>query len=392
MNVLMAADYIAPSGGAFFQSLVALARRVADDRGNVVFLFSEIRGYHDAIEPIGPVIYCPNTAGRRFSWPAFTLMLRACRRYRIDIIHVHFVGMAYLLAAVMAKMAYGCRIVIHWRNPPFSALPHARSIHRLSPLFYRMMNRFFIDVNVVISRSIGNVLIERRYGSARSIMVVNNAIDLARYDPAAKPDRVMIGNRFGGKIDGRPIVGMVANFSRQKDHASLMKALAIVKRSFPEVLLILVGSEKLREGAGYLMRARELAEELGLKKNIYFAGELDDVAEIISAFDVGVLASNFEGFGNAIVEYMAMGKPAIGTDVGGIRDIIQNGVTGFLVHPGDPALLAEKINFLLKNPVFRAEMGKKARIAAEDRFAMPVWVDRIMDIYDRLKTRRRKAA
>jgi glycosyltransferase involved in cell wall biosynthesis len=89
---------------------------------------------------------------------------------------------------------------------------------------------------------------------------------------------------------------------------------------------------------------------------------------------------------------MAMGKPAVGTDIGGIRDIILNGATGYLVPPGDPAALAEKVIYLLKNSDLRAEMGKKARITAEKRFPMPVWVDRIMEIYGGLKSRRRKAA
>lgn len=384
LNIVFAADYIAPSGGAFIQSLKNLCKKIKEKNGKVAFLFSEPRPYLYELKEYGVLYLCPGTANKRFSLSALINMHKAIRKTGAHVVHIHFVGMAYLFSACLLKLFYRYKLIIHWRNPPISVLPGAGIVHHLSPLYYRFLNLLIINKNIVISKSIKELLISKRFALPKKIEVIYNSIDISKFTVSRKEAKHLIEERIGKRIYDYPVVGMVANFSPQKDHETVIKAASLVKTKIPDIIFLFVGSEKRFVGEGRIERLKILADSFNVRENVIFFGEYQSVHEIIPRFDIGILCSNFEGFGNAIVEYMAAGKPVIGTKIGGIAEIIRDGEIGYLVSQNNAKELADKIIILITDKHKAREMGYKARIYAEKHYALESWSDKMLDIYNNL--------
>ena len=107
---------------------------------------------------------------------------------------------------------------------------------------------------------------------------------------------------------------------------------------------------------------KELAAELGIADHVYFIGRCDNVASLLFASHVGVLSSKAEGFANAILEYMAAGLPVVATDVGGVREAVVEGETGYIVPSGDDAQMAERASFKFSATI--SEERRWARVAS----------------------------
>ncbi|MEO0250020.1 MAG: glycosyltransferase [candidate division WOR-3 bacterium] len=182
-------------------------------------------------------------------------------------------------------------------------------------------------------------------------------------------------------LKGRPIVGMVANFGSQKDQETLIEAISRVRSIVPDVALLLVGERLVGQSDARIAQLKERIRSLGLEGNVYFAGQWENVAEVIACFDVGVLSSHWEGFGNVVVEYMAMGKPVVATRIGGIPDIIVDGETGYLVEPYHPQGMAERILQLLQDSEMRVRFGSAGRRRAEERFSVDRWAEAMYGTY-----------
>jgi glycosyltransferase involved in cell wall biosynthesis len=174
-----------------------------------------------------------------------------------------------------------------------------------------------------------------------------------------------------------PIVGMVANFHAWKRHADLLHAFALVSRKHPRAHLVLVGEGVLEPALKTTTRS------LGLDRLVHFVGATRDVIPIVRHFSVGVLCSETEGLSNAVFEYMGSGKPTVCTDVGGNRELIVEGETGFFVHPRDIGGLAGRIMRLLARPDLRREMGERARCTA-GLFTADRMAESYMQLYDDL--------
>jgi len=126
---------------------------------------------------------------------------------------------------------------------------------------------------------------------------------------------------------------------------------------------------------------------LGLAQSAYFIGRCERLPELLAVSDVCVLSSTSEGFSNSILEYMAAGKPVVATDVGGTREAVIEGVTGFLVTPGDDQTLAVRIIELLMNPQRAKEMGTAGRHVIEDKFSMQTQLEMTLKLYDQFLLR-----
>jgi glycosyltransferase involved in cell wall biosynthesis len=152
-----------------------------------------------------------------------------------------------------------------------------------------------------------------------------------------------------------PLVGMVGNFRADKGHRHLLGALPSLRRSIPELRVVLVGRgpEEARE--------RRRAAALGVDEMVIFAGFRPDAARIAGALDLFVLPSVHEGLPIALVEAMAQGVPAVCSSVGGVPEVVRHGEEGLLVPPGDVPALAGGIAFLLGHPEVRMRMGAGAR-------------------------------
>ena len=172
------------------------------------------------------------------------------------------------------------------------------------------------------------------------------------------------------------IVGVVGRLELEKGHPTLLEAWPIVLRSVPEAYLLIVG-----EGSR-LDALHDIAREMRILHRVVFTGRRDDIPAVTAAFDVAVLPSYREAQGLTILEAMALSRPVVASNVGGIPEMIQDGVTGLLVPPHDPPALAGAIVTLLQDHQLADTLGRAGHDLVHDRFCIELMVSAIQSIYD----------
>lgn len=178
--------------------------------------------------------------------------------------------------------------------------------------------------------------------------------------------------------DSRVTIGVAARLVPVKGIAYLLTALAAVRRESADVVLQIAGAGPAEAGL------RDDAEAAGVADAVEFRGWRDDVTDLMRRWDIYVQPSLAEGFGMSVLEAMAVGLPVIATDVGGLPEIVEDGVTGWLVPPADSAALARRITALVRDPVARRRMGDAGRARAELHFSLDREAAAIQSAYDRL--------
>jgi glycosyltransferase involved in cell wall biosynthesis len=158
----------------------------------------------------------------------------------------------------------------------------------------------------------------------------------------------------------------------------LVDAVAGLRDELPDLQLVIAG-----DGPG--RRALEQrARKSGISDRVRFAGWVDDIENEMAEWQIAALPSLAEGLGIAALEAMAAGMPVIASDVGGLREIIQDGTTGFLIPPRNPASLAAKIAELARNPELRSRVGEAARAHVAKNFSIEREVSAIQSAYEKL--------
>ena len=180
------------------------------------------------------------------------------------------------------------------------------------------------------------------------------------------------------KIPEGPRVAVLARLVPIKGHRYLLEAVPKVIREVPQARFLLIGDGPLRGSLEKQCRS------LGVGSSVFFLGHQEKILSLISGIDLLVLPSLNEGMGRVLLEAQAMGKPVIGTRVGGIPDVIREGETGFVVPPKDPPALAEAILSLLKDPEKRRRMGEAARKWVDGKFSVEEMVRKIEKLYEEI--------
>jgi glycosyltransferase involved in cell wall biosynthesis len=172
-----------------------------------------------------------------------------------------------------------------------------------------------------------------------------------------------------------PIVGNVATLVPHKGHQHLIDAAALVVREVPDVRFVIVGDGELRQSLEHQIR------HLHLERHVFLAGYRIDPIELTKGFDVFAMSSITEGMCTPLVDAMAAGKAAVATAVGGVPEVLVDGVTGFLVPPRDPPAMAARLIELLENGPLREEMGRAAQQRARECFTVEKMVDETAAVY-----------
>jgi glycosyltransferase involved in cell wall biosynthesis len=181
------------------------------------------------------------------------------------------------------------------------------------------------------------------------------------------------------KNPSQRFVTIVANMRHEvKDYPMFLRAAKRVSKAVPHVGFLLAGEGEL---TGSLER---FAAKLGIADKTVFLGRVADIATLLSVSDVCVLASKAEGFSNSILEYMAAGCPVVATDVGGAREAIVEGETGYLVNSGDDESMAERIISLLDSPELAKRMGESGQRVVADKFSTAAQLHNTEALYERL--------
>ncbi len=181
-----------------------------------------------------------------------------------------------------------------------------------------------------------------------------------------------------GIADGSQVIGTVGNLNPQKGHEYLLRAAARIRSAQPELAVRVLGAHTPTQSA-YERGLRAEAEELGLADaaTLAFVDPGARVAEFLPAFDVFLLTAvpRSEGIPTVILEALACGIPVVATDVGGVREVVEDGVTGFVVPPLAPQAIADATLRLLNDPVMRTRMGEAARQRAVERYDVELCAD-----------------
>jgi glycosyltransferase involved in cell wall biosynthesis len=185
---------------------------------------------------------------------------------------------------------------------------------------------------------------------------------------------------FGLPADeNRRLVTIVANMKHDiKDYPMFLRSARRVREALPGAMFALAGEGEMME------QLRSFARELGIERDAFFIGMCDRIAELLFASDVCVLSSKAEGFSNSILEYMGAARAVVATDVGGAREAIVDGETGYLVSSGDDETMASRISHLLCEPQKAMEMGERGRLTVQRKFSSQMQLERTEELYRRL--------
>jgi glycosyltransferase involved in cell wall biosynthesis len=292
------------------------------------------------------------------------------RRYRIQLVHTN--SLVVIDGALAARLA-GIPHVWHAREiiapgPPYQfILGHAATLSLINDLSDRV-----ITISYAVRRCLDQEDDNSRF------LLVYNAINLQDFEATGSRDAV---RRMLRMQNGAFLVGTVAGLIPAKGYEDFIPAAAQVRKAMPNTRFVAVGDAS-RES--YRRKVVELINQHGLEGSFLLLGFRRDVADIISALDLLVLPSRYEPFGRVLVEGMAAGKPVIGTNVGGIPEIIEDGVNGLLVAPGSPDELAQAIKKILQNPELARRIAAAGRESARARFNPQRYVNQIQQVYEEL--------
>jgi glycosyltransferase involved in cell wall biosynthesis len=215
-------------------------------------------------------------------------------------------------------------------------------------------------------------------------------IDLDRFDPhtITAADRAAARRELGADADDDVVVGVVARLVREKGYPELFDATARLRGRHPRLRVAAIGPDEPDKADALTEADRRTARDIGIR----FLGARDDVARLYAGMDILVLASRREGFPLTPMEAAAMGVPVVATDIGGCRQVVDDGTTGLLVPVGDPVALAAAIERLAMDPAERQRLGTAARRKAQDSFDQGRCIDITLATYERLLVRAGLAA
>jgi glycosyltransferase involved in cell wall biosynthesis len=354
-------------GGAESLLPQTLARRGGDFSYTVGYLLPWKDALAGEVEAAGATVRClggRSNLGLLARVPAVARWLRA---ERADVVHAHLP-----LAGVVARLAgraAAVPVIYTEHNLQERYHPATRWANRLT---WRLQRRV-IAVSAEVAESI-----RRHLGARVPVTVVRNGIETD--GPAPAPAELAALRAQCGIAGGAPLVGTVAVLRRQKRLDLWLEAARRLRVELPSCRFLIVGDGPLR---GELEAE---AGRLGIAEAVVFAGLQSPVAPFLAACDVVMISSEFEGLPLALLEAMAAERAVVATRVGGIPEVVEDGVSGVLVPFGDPAALAAAAAALLAEPERRRRLGAAARRRVEAEFAVARMARELESIYRQVAT------
>lgn len=297
----------------------------------------------------------------RFIWD----LSRLIRSINPDVVHTrNWSGMDGILAAKMA----GVKTIIHGEHgwDMFDPLGTSKKRRRV-----RKLTSYLVSGYTCVSKQL-EFWLKNEVRVKNPIVQIYNGIDTVRFRPAGGKEKAGLKQRSGFSPKDF-IVGIVARLDAIKNHSTLFKAFKIVALTHPFVKMVVIGDGP---------EAERLKSEAVV--NIQFLGYRSDTDVLMHCFDVFVLPSFNEGISNTILEAMASGLPVIASNVGGNPELVKNGVNGFLVDPGDPVRMADRIMDYIQSPDTMEQHGVMGRKLAVENFSIESMVGKYETIYNAL--------
>lgn len=300
------------------------------------------------------------------------------RKHPYHIVHTHN-SKAGFVGRLAGKLA-GTPVIVH--------TVHGFSFHDQEPpwrrVLFRSMERLaarWCDHMIFISQPLAGWALREGIGRKGDMTRIYSGIELECFRPASGKEKKSLRKKWGlGEKDA--VVGIVSKLWEGKGHAVLLDAFQEIRQIKRQAKLVIVGE-------GYLLNdLKGLVEKNGMNGAVMFAGFQADVAPLIATFDVAVLPSLFEGMGRVLLEAMAMEKPVVATRVGGIPDLVEHGVNGYLVRPGSAEELKDALLRILDDQALARKMGQEGRKRTSKEFDASAMVDSIERVYRKLLLRK----
>lgn len=301
--------------------------------------------------------------------PTAIRLAALARRMGADVIHTN--GMkAHLLGGLAGRLA---RVAAVWHLRDF---PPAG---RTGRLFVRAARRL-PQLVLAVSEAVAQTVRPADRGTTR-VITLYDPVDTRRFHPGLSRAQFREQLGIGPAI---PLVGLIAHLTPWKGHELFLDiARAVIDTGSPARFVVVGGPIYETNGhAGYADRLHRRASGLGLADRVAFLGARTDVAEILTAVDVLVHCPTApEPLGRVLAEAMAVGRPIVAARCGGIPEIVEDGVTGLLVEPGDGAAFVSGVIRLLEDPTLRERLGGSGRLRAEARFGVEGHVKAVLEAY-----------
>jgi glycosyltransferase involved in cell wall biosynthesis len=380
IRVVTLVDYLTLAGGAERLALL-IATRLDPERFESILCVSRFPSRRSerltepdlrALEVLrdARVRFLPLKRRRKLELAPWVRLGRFLRRERVDVLHTHKFG-SNVWGALTGAAVRVPVLVAHEHTWSYRGEPLRRFLDR--ELIARAADRF-----VAVSREDQRRMSEVEHiDPARTVFIPNGVLPL----PAASGKDVRA--ELGIAADAE-VLGIVGLLRPQKAHEVLLAALALLAGERPKLALLVVGGGPEQE---YLERA---ARAFGVESRTRFLGDRADVPDLLGAFDLAVCCSDFEGSPLSVMEYMDAGLPIVASAVGGVPDLIEDGVHGLLVAPRDPRALADAIVELLSDPQRARAMGARARERRAAEFDIELQVRRLEALYEELLEAKRR--
>ena len=307
------------------------------------------------------------TAGWGGALARLLKLVELLRSDKVDVLHIHLTGAGGGRWVFLASRLAGVPALIYTQQiaPEKRASLPLRLERRLVSV---VVHRF-----IAVSDATRRKYVDRLAQPEAKTIVVPNAVELDRYHGDSAAARLSTRRRWNIPVDAK-VIGTVARLSPQKALHVLLEAVPAVMREVPDVQVLIVGDGPERS------TLENLAVRLGIASHVHFVGNRTDVPDQLFAMDVFALPSLFEGLPLAILEAMAAGRPVVATAVDGVPEIVEDGVTGFLVSPGDAGSLGRALVRLLQDPAAASRFGEAGRLRAQE-FSTEAVIDRVVEAY-----------
>lgn len=282
----------------------------------------------------------------------------------VDVVHAHMFG-SNVWGTVLGRLTGVPVVVAHEHTWSFQGRPLRRFLDR------ELVGRW-ADVFVAVSEEDRRKMIEVEGVDPRKIRLIPNGI------PSPTNGSVADVRAELGIEPGAPVLGVVCELRAQKALEVLFEAAALLLPEFPALKVLVAGDGPERA------RLEAAASELGAADAVLFLGIRRDVPALLAAVDVAVLSSDYEGSPLSVLEYMAAGKPVVSTRVGGVPELVEDGVHGLLVEPRDPAALAVAVAELLRDPERAERLGAQGRERQLREYSLDAMVRHVEELYEEL--------
>lgn len=308
-----------------------------------------------------------------YDFVALCKLYKFFKKYRFDIVHTHTskAGFVGRLAAALS----GSKIIVH--------CPHG---HIFYGYFSKLKTYIYIMMERLVTKYTDKILfcteldiqdhLDVKVGRKEIYGVIPSGVQIDKYlKPITPPDKVResLGIPLSAKV-----IGGVARIDHVKGVKYLVEAFFKLAGNRADIYLIIAGEGDERQ------ELTELIAKNGYETRALLLGQRNDIPDLYHAMDIFVLSSLNEGYGKVLVEAMSASRPVIASRVGGIPTIVQDGITGILVPPGDAEAIAEAANKLLDSPELAARMGDAGQKAVKEGRSVEAMINILDNFYSEL--------